>query len=119
MWVNVSSVSPIPQDIYFVVCYNPPTPSKFSLHKDSYEDPYQDLYANIIHYVVPREVILLRGFNAHTGTQKNSLHDGSKDALYLQEIDTTSIFTSYQMMLWDSSQCTIDITCIVVNPMTW
>lgn len=61
------------------------------------------LYVDIIHYFVLKEVILLGDYKSHTKVQKIPLHSNQRIALCLQEIKSASIFTSYQMILRDSS----------------
>jgi hypothetical protein len=109
---------PIPRYLYFSLCYFPPTSSKFSLRRDSYGDPYQDLYVDIVQYFALGEVILLREFNTRTKNRLIPLHDRIEDVFYLQEIDQGSVCIGCWVMLVDPSQPMVGIFCTLVNHMT-
>jgi hypothetical protein len=52
MWVQVRGVSPLPKDIFIVVCYFHPTSSSNAIHNGPNKDPFIDLYAIITQYMV-------------------------------------------------------------------
>ena len=80
MWVWVRGVSPLPSDIYIVVCYFPLAFSSYAIHNGPDSDPFIELYAGINqYYSLVGEVILLGDFNSHTISLQTPLHDWSKD----------------------------------------
>jgi hypothetical protein len=84
-WILLNGFPSLPRDIYVAVCYFPPMSSQFSIHSDSSEDPYMDLYASINKYSTMGDVILLGDFNACTRALQIPLHDRSKDMFCIQE----------------------------------
>jgi dolichyl-phosphate-mannose--protein O-mannosyl transferase len=79
MWVRVCGVFLIPRYIYIFFSYFPPTSSSYTIHNGHDEDPFIDLYADIIHYMVVGEVVLLGDFNSHTIFLHIPLHDHPYD----------------------------------------
>jgi hypothetical protein len=59
MWVRVRGVSPLPKDIYIVVCCFPLASSSYAILNGLDGDPFVDLYAYITQYFAAGKVVLL------------------------------------------------------------
>jgi hypothetical protein len=65
VWVR--DVSPLPRDIYIVVCYFPSMSSSYAIHNGPDRDLFINLHADIPQYMAVGEVVLLSDFNSCTG----------------------------------------------------
>jgi hypothetical protein len=91
IWVWVCHVSPLPRNIYIIICYFPPASSSYAIHNGPNKDPFIDLYDSITQYMDVGEVVLLGDFNSRTRALQIPLHDRPDDMFCIQKIDPKSV----------------------------